>query len=120
MCRKLGKGHPDYICRKDGQYTKGEDGTCRMRRMHNGKRVDKHHGANVLNAYTDLRDKILSWVPKRPDDETVVMKMSKRKARALKNIDRHTSHGMNRAWPARRSHLYRNNVCVVSYLRDNQ
>jgi hypothetical protein len=118
MCRKLGKGHPDYVCRKDNQYELDENGIARMRRMHNGRRVVDHHGANVLNAYTDLRDKFWSWVPDRPGD--IVLKVSARKTKHLARMERHTNHGMSRGWPKRRAHLTRNNVCVVSYLRDNR
>lgn len=118
MCRKLGKGHPDYVCRKDNQYAIGEDGVSRMRRMHNGRRVVDHHGANVLNAYTDLRDKHWSWHPELPDSH--LLKQSVPKARQLARLERHTNHGMKRNWAARRAHLFRNNVCVVSYLRDNR
>lgn len=118
MCRKLGRGHPDYICRKDNMYTPDEKGVPRMRRMHNGQRVVNHHGANVLNAYTDLRDKFWSWFPNLPDDSP--LKASVTKTKQLDRLQRHTNHGMNREWPARRDHLQRNNVCVVSYLRDNR
>lgn len=118
MCRKLGKGHPDYVCRRDNAYALDENGIARMRRMHNGSRIVDHHGANVLNAYTDLRDKLWSWYPDRPGD--TVVKSSAKKQKYLARMEKHTRHGMIHGWPQRRAHLQRNNVCVVSYLRDNR
>ena len=123
MCRKLGKGHPDYISRKDGQYRPDEHGVMRMRRMHNGVRVDKHYGANMLNTYTDLRDKLFSWYPARPTKrgvEETPLKISATKKAHLERMSRHTNHGMTRNWPQRREHFARNNVCLISYLRDNR
>lgn len=110
MCRKLGKGHPDYICRKDNQYVVGADGVRRMRRMYNGRRVVDHHGANVLNAMTDFRDKIWSWFPPQPGDG--IVKSTRAKIKRLKRLERTSSHGMTRYGKVRRDHLRRNNVRV--------
>lgn len=118
MCRKLGKGHKDYIVRREGLYAVDDQGVKRMRRAHNGKRVDKHHGTNALSAYTDLRDKLWSWVPDMKLEHG--LKTSAKNKRRLERLERSTMHGMTRHnWPSKRSHLMRNNVCVVSYMRDN-
>lgn len=116
MCRKLGKGHPDYANRKQNAYENDEHGVPRVRRTYAGRPITQHHGANVLNAYTDMRDKYWSWFPNRPGDD--VLKSSKRKMDRLSRMEQHTRHGMIHSWPQRRAHLQRNNVCVASYLRD--
>lgn len=115
MCRKLGKGHPDYINRLENKYVV-VDGVKKMRRAHNGQRIDKHHGHNVLNAWCDMRDKFWSWFPQIPNAE--FLKVSAKKAKQLRRMDRHTCHGMTRNWAMRRAHLQRNNICVLSYQRD--
>lgn len=119
MCRKLGKGHPHYVCRKDNQYEVGADGVSRMRRMHNGARVEDHHGANVLNAYTDLRDKHWSWFPRNFVDAHL-QKQSATKTKQLQRLERHTNHGMNRKWAQRKEHFKRNHVTRLGSLTDAQ
>lgn len=105
MCRKLGKGHPEYIDRNAAKYTVDEHGVMRMRRMYNGMRVDKHYGANVLNAWTDLRDKFWSWFPDQAMEGQVA---NRPKARQLEHLGRFTHHGITRYGKAKRLHLRRN------------
>ncbi len=111
MCRKLGKGHIDYIERKENQY-ENENGVKRMRRTYAGRRICDHYGHNVLIAYTDLRDKLWSWFPQQPGDG--IFKSSAKKAKRLARMERHTFHGLTRHGRARREHLRRNHVSVVS------
>jgi hypothetical protein len=109
MCRRLGKKHVEYVNRLDNAYAVGEDGVKRMRRMHNGARVVDHHGANVLNAYTDLRDKYWSWFP---DQTFKTQCATKAKAKKLARLQQLTNHGCLRHGKARRAHLARNHVRV--------
>lgn len=118
MSRKLGKGHPEYINRKENMYVVGEDGTRRVERAYNGKPYTECHGHNALNAYTDLRDKFYSTVP---DQWTENMKLSKRKATRLKRLAKSTNHGVTRLeWMSKVKHLIRNNVDVIAYVNDNR
>lgn len=111
MCRKLGKGHPEYINRRDNMYVVGEDGVKRMRRTYAGRRIDKHHGSNVVNAMTDYRDKIWSWFP---DQTYVGQTATAAKAKKLRQLEKLCNHGMTRFGRKRREHLRRNNVSIVS------
>lgn len=111
MCRKLGKGHVEYANRHENLHEVGEDGVKRMRRTYAGRRIDKHHGANVLNAMTDYRDKIWSW---SPDQYTVGQKVTAAKAAKWAKLERCCSHGMSRYGQKRLDHLRRNHVSIDS------
>lgn len=59
-----------------------------------------------------------SWFPEQGKD--YLFKASVTKQRQLKRLERSTNHGITRLdWPQKRAHLMRNNVCIVSYYRDN-
>lgn len=111
MCRKLGKGHPEYINRRENLYEVGEDGVKRMRRTYGGRRYDKHYGANVVNAMTDFRDKIWSWFP---DQSYPTQCATVAKTKKFEQLQKLCNHGMNRYGHKRREHLRRNNVSIVS------
>lgn len=111
MCRKLGKGHVEYINRRDNMYEVGEDGVKHMRRTHAGRRVDKHHGTNILNTMTDYRDKIWSWFP---DQAFKTQCATAAKTKKLEQLQKLCNHGMGRLGRKRREHLRRNNVSVIS------
>lgn len=110
MCRKLGKGHVEYINRNDNLYEVGEDGVKRIRRTYAGRRVDKHHGTNIVHAMTDYRDKIWSWFP---DQAKLGQKVTKAKTEKLEQLQKLCNHGMNRRGRKRHEHLRRNNVSII-------
>ena len=109
MCRKLGKGHLEYFDRNEAKFTVDDNGVKHMRRTYAGRPIDKHHGTNVLNAYTDLRDKYWSWFP---DQSYIGQTTTAAKAKKLAQLQKHTDHGMTRYGRARRLHLERNHVFV--------
>lgn len=115
MCRKLGKGHPDYINRVENYYEVGDDGVKRMRRTYAGRRICEHHGTNVLNAMTDYRDKVWSWFPNRSED--TILKSTAAKTRMMRHLNRCCNHGQTRFGKALRQHLARNNVTRLGDLR---
>lgn len=117
MCRKLGKGHPNYTNRE--QNRRQPDG--KIRRAVSGVPINRIYGHNAINAYCDLRDKLFDdtqlhyggeFVP-----ESLLTVAKQKRLDRMGNLQCYMTAArpsFGPGWYARKqAHLRRNHVTVV-------